>query len=99
MLDEIKPANQNRSFSEMTRNPQREHASGELATVLYQLEQSGIPPQMLAEILFDYTMIEMEPDDPITTETATTWYSQLHRFRDRLQDKLNRIEQIYSDPN
>lgn len=99
MLDETKPSNQNQSFTKMTRNPQREYASGELACALYQLEQSGIHPQLLAEILFDYTMTFMEPDDPITPETATTWYSQLHRFRDRLQNKLDRIEQIYSDPN
>ncbi len=97
MLDETTPANQNRSFAELTRNPQREHASGELATVLYQLEQSGIHPQLLAEILFDYAMLEMEPDDPITTATATTWFSQLHRFRDRLQLKIDEIERIYDD--
>lgn len=98
MQDEFTPSNENRSFAEMTRNPQREFTSGELATVLYNLEKKGIHPQVLAEILFDYTILEMEPDDPITYEAAMTWISQLYRFRDRLQDKLNRIEALYSQP-
>ncbi len=97
MFDETQPANENQSFRELTLNPQREYASGELATLLSRLEMSGIDPQMIAEILFEYTLIEMEPDDPVTPATATTWFSQLHRFRDKLQSKIEDIERIYED--
>lgn len=91
------PANQNRSFAEMTTNPHRVLADEVLAIALLELEKEGVHNQILSEALFDYTVIEMEPDDPITTATAMTWISQLHRFRDRLQDKIDRIEEIYSD--
>jgi len=89
-------ANQNISFTEMTRNPQRELAKTALATTLHELESQGVHPQILSEALFEFTVIEMEPDDPISYEGAMTWISQLYRFRDKLQDKLNRIEALYS---
>ena len=97
MEKETHPVNQNISFAKMTRNPHRELANDILATALLELENEGVHPQILSEVLFDLTVIEMEPDDPITYEEAMTWISQLHRFRDRLQDKLNRIEAIYSN--
>lgn len=97
MLDETTPANQNVSLSELTRNPQRELADHVLAVSLQELEAEGVHPQILSEALFDLAFIEMQPDDPVTTETAITWFSQLHRFRDRLQSKIEDIERIYDD--
>ena len=98
MTDKIEFANQNISFSSLIRNPQREVAEELLATVLYELEhEADIAPSLLSESLFKLLMIEMEPDDPITTEKAFTWIGQLHRFRDAMQAKINAMEKIYSE--
>jgi hypothetical protein len=97
MDDETHPANQNISFVQLTRNPKRELAKKVLATSLFELEAEGVDPQVLSDVLFDFTIIEMEPDDPISYETAMTWVAQLYRFRNRLQDKLDRIETLYSE--
>ncbi len=97
MDKETDPANQNISFTQMTRNPQRELANHILAVTLEELEAEGVHHQLLAEVLFDFTMIEMEPDSPVTTETGMTWMSQLHRFRDRLQSQIDDIKAVYSE--
>ncbi len=97
MFDE-NPANQNASLSSLTENPKRELAQAEIATLLTELESYyEIPPSLLAELLFEFLMIEMEPDDPITPQTATIWFAKLHRFRDVLQSKIDRIEHLYED--
>ena len=93
------PSNQNISFSQMMRNPQRELAMDIMGITIDELQTEGISHQILAEVLFDFTMIEMEPDSPVTTETDMTWLSQLHRFRDRLQSQINDIEAIYKEPS
>ena len=97
MFDETQIANQNISFSRLTQNPQRQQANDQLARTLLGLEEDGIPSSMLAEVLFEYLMIEMEPDDPIHAETAITWFSQLNRFRDTLQSKIDQITDLYDD--
>jgi len=97
MFDDVNPANQNVSFTQMTRNPDRGKARSSLSAVLCQLEMEGIHPQMLTEALFELLMIEMEPDDPITSEKSITWFSQLHRFRDRLQEKIDTIDHLYEE--
>ncbi len=97
-MGETEPANQNISLSSLTENPKRELAKGEIATLLHELEEYyEIPPSMLAELLFEFLTIEMDPDDPITSETAITWFAQLHRFRDSLQDKITAIEEVYAE--
>lgn len=94
---ETKPANENISFSSLIRNPVREKAKAALARTLYDLELDGVPPSLLSELLFEFLMIEMEPDDPITSETAITWFSQLNRFKDSLQSKVDDIEHAYEE--
>ncbi|MCK4944685.1 MAG: hypothetical protein KAS59_00270 [Alphaproteobacteria bacterium] len=98
MINKTDTANQNISFSSLICNPQSEIAEELLATVLYELEhEADIAPSLLSESLFKLLMIEMEPDDPITTEKAFTWIGQLHRFRDAMQAKINAMEKIYSE--
>ncbi len=101
MSDETLIANQNISFTSLTRNPMRELAQAEIAALLHELEHYyEIPPSMLAELLFEFLRIEMEPDSPVTAETGITWFAQLHRFRDALQSQINDINAIYDEvPN
>ena len=97
MMDDIQPANQNVSFVSLTQNPKRQYANDQLAKTLLALEQDGVPSSMLAELLFEYLLIEMEPDAPIDVERAFTWYAQLNRFRDRLQSHIDDIHHVYED--
>lgn len=96
-MDDFEPANQNISFASLTRNPLREHAEETLVDTLATLEVDGIPSSMLAELLFDYTLVEMTPDKPIDRENAITWYAQLTRFRDTLEKTLDEIHQVYEE--
>ena len=97
-MKETEPSNQNISFAHLTENPKRQLAKTEIATLLHELEEHyEIPPFMLAELLFEFLMIEMEPDDPITSESALTWFSQLNRFRDQLQSKIDAFYQVYGE--
>ena len=96
MFDET-PANENVSLSSLMANPEREKANDALAKTLLALEAEGVSHAMLAELLFEFLMIEMEPDDPVTSEKAVIWFAQLTRFRDALQSKINRIENLYKD--
>lgn len=97
MFDE-NPANQNVSLSSIAGNPKRELTQAEIAILLTEPESHYvIPPSMLAELLFEFLMIEMEPDDPVTPQTATIWFAQLNRFEDALQSKIDRIEHLYED--
>ena len=92
------PANQNASLSSLTGNPKRELAQAEIASLLSELESCyEISPSMLADLLFEFLMIEMEPDDPLTPQTATIWFAKLNRFKDALQSRINRIEHLYED--
>ena len=91
------PANQNISFNSLTRNPLRQKAEAKLAQTLHDLELDDVSPSLLADVLFELSMIEMEPDVPISSESAITWFSQLQRFRDRLESKIQYIEQIYEN--
>lgn len=80
------------SFSELMQNPKQDYADGAIATLLYQLEhQFGMEPQMLADLLFDYALLEAKPDAPATGAQAVRWFYQLHRFRDRITEKLDAI--------
>ena len=97
MTDKIEFANQNISLSSFLQNPQREIAEELLATVLYELEQEGMAHDMLAEVLFEFLWIEMQPDSPVTGEAAVIWLSQLHRFRDKIQSKIDEFEDVYAD--
>ena len=96
MFDET-PANENVSLSSLMANPRREKANHALAKTLLDLEAEGISHSMLAELLFEFLMIEMEPDDPMTSEKAVIWFAQLTRFRDALQSKIDQIENLYED--
>ena len=98
MTDDIAIANENISLSSLTRNPVREQADRVLASTLYDLECEGVPPSMLADLLFEYLMIQMEPGDPISPQDATVWFAQLHRFRDALAKKIDDIHQVYEEP-
>ncbi|MFQ5716160.1 MAG: hypothetical protein ACE5GQ_03560 [Nitrospinales bacterium] len=92
------PANQNASLSSLTENPKRELAQAEIASLLSELESCyEILPSMLADLLFEFLMIEMEPDDPLTPQTATIWFAKLNRFKDALQSRIDRIEALYED--
>ena len=97
MVDDLEPANQNFSFRSLTQNPWRQHANDQLARILLDFESDGVPPSILADLLFEYLLIEIEPDEPIDVERAFTWYSQLNRFRDRLQSQIHDIHQVYED--
>jgi len=80
------------SFSELMHNPVQDYADGAVATLLYQLEhQFGMEPQMLADVLFNYALLESKPDAPATGAEAVRWFYQLHRFRDRITEKLDAI--------
>lgn len=96
-MDDLVPANQNISFASLTRNPLRELTEEALLDTLASLEVDGVPASMLAELLFDYVLIEMTPDKPIDSKKAITWYSQLTRFRDRLETQLDDIHQVYEE--
>ena len=96
MFDET-PANENVSLSSLMANPERERANESLAKTLLALEVEGVSNSMLAELLFEFLMIEMEPDDPVSSEKAITWFAQLTRFRDAFQSKIDRIENLYED--
>ena len=68
MSDEFQPANQNVSFTSLTQNPLRQRTDEELARTLTTLEEEGVSPSMLAEALFDFLLVEMEPDEPVDVE-------------------------------
>ncbi len=92
-----KPQKQTASFSELISNPKRKQAEAFLARTLHALEhEHDVEPSMLAEVLFELGMTEMEPDD-LTSEAVITWFSQLNRFRDNLQDKIDAFEAVYAD--
>ncbi len=81
-----------KSFSELMHNPVQDYAEGSVATLLYQLEhQFGMEPQMLADVLFDYALLEARPDEHPTGAELVRWFYQLHRFRDRITEKLDAI--------
>ena len=98
MTDERAIANENISLSSLTRHPVRDRADQALARLLFDLECEGTPPPMLADLLFDYLMIEMQPDDPMTPQDATIWLAQLHRFREALQATIDDIHRTYEEP-
>ncbi len=84
-----------KSFSELMHNPKQDYAEGALATLLYQLEhQFQMEPDMLADVLFDYALLEAKPDVPATGAQAVRWFYQLHRFRDRITEKLDAVSEI-----
>jgi hypothetical protein len=87
-----------KTFAEVMHNPQRKFAEGTLATVLLQLERLyGIDHTMLADILFDYLIQEMQPRDPMTHKDVMVWVGQLQRFRDAADTKLETIKDIYKN--
>ncbi len=96
-MEDLTPANQNISFASLMRNPLREQAEEALVETLAALEVDGVPASMLAELLFDYALVEMAPDEPITSEKAITWYAQLTRFRDDLDEQIDEIHQVYEE--
>ena len=97
MFDDTEVANQNISFASLTQNPQRQQANHALTKTLLELELEGVSSLMVAELLLEYLIIEMEPDQPVEKEEAITWLSQLHRFRDILQSKIDEIQNLYED--
>jgi len=97
MSDEFQPANQNVSFTSLTQNPLRQRTDEELARTLTTLEEEGVPPSLLAEALFDFLLVEMEPGEPVDVERAITWYSQLNRFSDVLIARQVELEKVYDE--
>ena len=93
MLIEHSPKSK-KSFSELMHNPKQDYAEGALSTLLYQLEhQFQMEPDMLADILFDYALLEAKPDPPSTGAQAMRWFYQMNRFRDRITEKLDAVSE------
>ncbi|MCK5659449.1 MAG: hypothetical protein KAH96_06210 [Alphaproteobacteria bacterium] len=91
-----KPSNENMSFAMLVNNPQRDKAENMLTETLADLEfGEGIPGSLLAEVMFDLVMFEMQPTYPISKKSVVKWFCQLHRFSKTIDDQLEALSDVY----
>ncbi len=84
------------TFSDLMKNPDRDYIEGTIATMLHHLERDqGLAHAQIAEVMFEWLMIEMEPQDPVTAEQTMKWMGQMHRFRDAINARLDAVDKHY----
>ena len=91
-----KAANQNMSFSDLMNDPASQLAESMIAECLHDLETvHGIQSTKLAEVLFQFMLIQMEPPEELNAQSASAWGLQLFRFRDELQSRVDEVHDLY----
>jgi hypothetical protein len=95
-MSKEKSAPQPKTFSELMHNPKKDYTQGAFATLLWQLEnRCDIEPSMMAEVMFDYLLLQMQPRGDLTQKDVMIWVGQLQRFRDAADVQLEEIKNIY----
>lgn len=90
-MDEIS-TQQPKRFSDIMANPQRKCAEGALAAVILQLErEQQIATEILADVLFEYAIMEATHKMSSTGSKAVQAYHRLKRFHKELDDILNHL--------
>ena len=97
MTDEMTPANNNFSFSQIMDDKQRTLTEDALSSTIHLLKEAGIDNSMIAETLFSFLKSSLTPSKNAPPADSMIWYAQLQRFRFDLDTQINIIEAALDD--
>jgi len=74
------------------RNPQRNLADDAIRPIVYMLEKSGVPGGVVADVLFDYLMLELVPKGDVESRAVVAYLAHLKRLHAVLQERIETIQ-------
>ena len=84
--DYIEAANQNPSFKQIMRDPDRNLIESALDVNVYLLERAGVPQHKIADHLFEHLLHQLSARGKTDSQTAVTLYFQIEKFHAKLTE-------------